>query len=68
MPRSSNKKEPGAPNPNDAPGSQPENLPRGNTPTEVSILKSPKGKVYRVIRTNEMDSYDEKSPEEESVG
>ena len=63
MPRSSSKKRTGAAPPKDAPVSPPLNPLRTGMPAQDSITDVKQirrgGKVYRIIKTNEMDSYDE---------
>ena len=63
MPRSSGKKRTSTPPPNGAPLSPPLNPLRTGMPAQDSItgIKQVRrgGKVYRIIKTNEMDSYDE---------
>lgn len=59
----SGKKKTEAPAPNKASTSAPAKPPGAGMPAQDSILsekvfKSPKGKVYRIIKTNEMDAYD----------
>lgn len=63
MPRSSGKKRAGARGAKAKSSSRPKNPPRAGMPAEDSILSevpfiSPKGKVYRIIKTDEMDAYD----------
>lgn len=50
--------------PDEAVINRPRPSPRPGLPAKDSIIseetfKSPKGKVYRIIKTNEMDEYDE---------
>ena len=63
MPKSSDKKKPDACAPDENSTSRPEIPSRVGKPKRDSILsetpfKSPKGRTYRIIRTNEIDPYD----------
>ena len=63
MPRSSGKKRTDTPPPNDAALSPPLNPLRTGMPAQDSITGVKQirrgGKVYRIIKTNETDSYDD---------
>ena len=71
MPKSSGKREADDCAADETPSSKPEPPSRSGKPKRESVLsetpfKSPKGRTYRIIRTDERDPYDKPvKPEEE---